>query len=89
MGCGCVHCAVGVAGDRLDLDLGDPGLHKGGLSLKLPGVSSNLGSGGEVSRWGTPWVKPLASWCCWEGQECEALWSFGGPSPRGGKGRQV
>ena len=48
-------------------------------------VSSSLGSGGEVSRWGTQEVTPLASWHCWAGQECEAPWSCGAPVLEGAR----
>lgn len=75
---------------RSDLGLGVHGLHKGGMSLELPGVSSSLGSRGEVSRrdtWGSPWppgTTPGLFIVASSGQEHEAPWSFGGPSPRGG-----
>ena len=75
---------------RSDLGLGVCGLHKGGMSLELPGVSSSLGSRGEVSRrgtWGSPWppgTTPGLFSVAGSGQEQEAPWSFGGPSPRGG-----
>lgn len=78
---------VGVAGDRSDLDLGVPGLHRGGLSLKLPGVSSSLGGGGEVSRWGPPGGEALGFLVLLDRSGVQISWVLWGPPSWRGQGQ--